>query len=148
MFRYFNFHRKAVPAPLTAESFTAECLHVLNGTTIGTAIYILSCLCPDDFTVILEFLRIDLSQPHQHALPARKRVHVTSSSHTDVISQLRAYMNTLPAKAQGDLWLEVAQRWLLTCPMDAAYYKPDESGMDLFCQKLRNDLLDSILNIN
>ena len=136
-----------MPAPVTAQSFTAECLQILDGATIGTAIYILSCLCPDDCSVILDLLRIDLHQPHQHAFPARKHLHGTSSSYTEVISQLRAYMNTLPAKARGDLWLGVAHRWLLTCPMDAAYYKPDESGMDLFCQKLRNDMLDSILNI-
>jgi hypothetical protein len=65
-----------------------------------------------------------------------------------MISHLRAYAKTPSPEVYRRVWLELAERWLLTCPMDEEYYKPDETGKDLFCQKLRNDLLDRILNIS
>lgn len=132
----------------SGKSFVSECQRALNATTAGTAIYILSCLYPEDFSVILELLRFDLNQPHDHPLLSKKCSQADLRSNTNVISSLQTYARVLPAKEYSCLWLEIVEHWLLTCPVDEEYYAPDETGKDLFCHKLRSDLLDRILNIS
>ena len=131
-----------------SESFISDCLQVLENTTPGTAIYILSCLCPESMDVILGLIRLDLSRPHRHPYPSKKPVNAWSGSYEEAISHLRNYGSLLPEKVYGRLWLEVAHHWLLTCPFDEKYYKSDEDGNDMFCQKLRSDLIDRILKID
>lgn len=101
------------------EGFIFDCLRVLDSTTAGTAIYILSYLCPEDFDVILEL------DHHEH-LP-EKRVHVSSSSYADVIAHLRNYANTLPTEIY-------CRAWLLTRPIDKDYYQENEMGKDIFAK--------------
>ena len=137
-----------IPTTSPSEDFISNCLQVLDSTTPGTVIYILTCLCPEDFAVILDLLHFDLSQPHHHKYLSEKRVHVASNTYAAVISNLQAYTNTLPRQVYCDLWLEVAQRWLLTCPIDPEYYLEDETGKELYCQRLRSELIERILNIN
>lgn len=132
----------------SGRSFVSECLRALNASTAGTAIYILSCLYPEDFAIILELLRFDLSQPHHHPLLSKECLHFNLRSNANVISCLQKYARILPAKEYSRLWLEIVQHWLLTCPVDEEYYMPSETGKDLFCQKLRSDLIDSILNMS
>lgn len=128
--------------------FGTECLKILNTTTAGTAIYILSCLYPEDFNVILELLRFNLSQPHHHPFLSKKNLPIDLRFHATMISSLQEYARILPPKEYSCLWLEVVEHWLLNCPIDQEYYKPNETSQDLFCHKLRSDLLDSILNIS
>ena len=130
------------------EDFLAACLKLLDGTTPGTAIYILSCLCPENMDVILNLTHLDLSQPHHHALPSKKRVRLSSSSYDDAISHLRAYGSRLSEKDYGRLWLEAAHQWLLTCPLTEEYYQPDEGDEDTFCRRLRSELLDRIMRFD
>ncbi len=98
--------------------------------------------------MILELLRFDLIQPHHHPSPSTKCLYVELHSNTNIISCLQEYARTLPAKEYSCLWLEVVKRWLLTCPIDEEYYMFDENGKDLFCHKLRSELIDRILNIS
>ena len=143
---------KAIHDPISifenGKSFVSECSRVLNTTTAGTAIYILSCSYPEDFTAILELLRFDLSQPHRHPVLSGKRLSIDLRSKANMISSLQEYARILPAKEYSRLWLEIVEHCLLTCPIDVEHYKPDENRKDVFCQKLRGDLLDSILNIS
>ena len=137
----------STPANIRSDNFISECLQILDSTTTGTAIYILSSLCPEDFATILDLLRFDLGQPHRHPRLSETRVHDKSSTYTRVIKDLQAYANTLPQEVYRLMWLELAERWLLTCPMNPEFYLENETGKELFCQKLRNDLMDRILNI-
>lgn len=121
---------------------------MLNSCSTGTALYGLSCLCPDDFDVILDLVRLDLSQPHQHGLLAEQNTHLRYGSYEDLVVHLRAYMNTLPVRDQGAFWLELTRGWLLSCRMSPAYYRADETGTEIFCQKLRSDLVERILRID
>ena len=132
---------------VSIEDVISDCLKTLDSCSTGTAIYVLSCLCPEDIAV-LELVRLDLSQPHQHKRLSEKDIRLRSNSYEDLLSHLRAYTRIVPTKDYPHFWLELTRNWLLTCPIDPDYCQDDETGKDLFCQKLRNELIDRILVIS
>jgi hypothetical protein len=131
---------------VSIEDVISDCLKTLDSCSTGTAIYILSCLCPEDIAV-LELVRLDLSQPHQHKPLAGRNIRPEPHSYEDLLSHLQARTSIVPAKDLPHLWIELTRNWLITCPVDPDYYRDDEAGKELFCQKLRNELVDRILNL-
>ncbi len=138
----------SIPTTGTFQHVISYCLQLLNSYPASTIIYILACLCPEDFALVLELVRLDLSQPHQHKQLSEKDIRLRSNSYEELLSHLRAYTSNVPAKDYPHLWLELTRSWLLTCPIDPDYYLDDETGKELFCQKLRNELIDRILKIS
>lgn len=145
-------HLASIPPNSAIQHIIPRWLKVLNSYSTGTAMYILSCLCPEDFAVVLALVRLDLSQPHQHKYLPKKDVRLKSNSYEDSISHLRACVSLLPTRTYSHFWLELTRRWLLTCPVDTEDgkedCKPDENGNDMFCQKLRSQLIENILKID
>lgn len=138
----------SIPTDFTFLPIISACLPLLHSYPAGTMLYILDCLCPEDFALVLDLVRLDLSQPHQHKRPPAQDVRHRPNSYEDLLSHLRAYTSNVPAKDYPHFWLELTRSWLLTCPIDPDYYQDDETGKELFCQKLRNELADRILNIS
>jgi hypothetical protein len=120
----------------------------LNHYPAGTLIYDLVCLCPDDFDVILDLVRLDLSQPHEHKAFQKSDIYLASCAYGNLQAKLHAHISAVPPEGYSRFWLELTKRWLLTCPIDPGYYLEDETGKELYCQKLRSELLERILNIN
>lgn len=137
-----------ISADCTFQHVVSRCLELLRPYSPGTAIYALSCLCPKDFSVILELVRLNLSQTHHHKRLPENDIRLRPTSHGDLLSSLRAYTDTVPTEDYCHFWLELTRSWLLTCPLDSDYYQDDETSRDLYCQKLRNELVDRILNIS
>jgi len=138
----------SIPVDSTFQFVLSGCLQRLNSYSTGTAIYILSCLCPEDFDVILNLVRLDLNGPHDHKHLLEQDVHIAPRSYENLLSNLRAQTSIVPPKEYSRFWLELTRHWLLTCPVDPVYDQYDESGKDIFCQRLRNELIDRILNIS
>jgi hypothetical protein len=128
------------------EDRISDCVELLNHYPASTLIYDLARLCPDDFDVILNLIRLDLSQPHEHKHLRKMDLCLASFTYEKLHAKLRAVIDVIPPEEYSHFWLELTKRWLLTCPLDSAY-SPDESGKDLFCQKLRSELVERILNI-
>lgn len=120
-------------------------LHVLNHYPVSTGIYILACLCPYEIAV-LDILQFDMSQPHQHKV--RKNIPLRPNSYENLLLRLKFYSNLIPPIYYENFWLELTRCWFLTCPIDPDYYLEDENGKELYCQRLRNELIDRILNLN
>jgi len=137
-----------IPTSERFEQVVSDCLELLNGYSAGTIMYILNCLCPDDFALIIELVRLDLSPAHQHKRLSEKDVPPRSDSYKELLSLLRAHTSKIPAKDYPHFWLELTRNWLLTCPIDPDYYREDETGKDLFCRRLRIELVERILNIS
>ena len=123
------------------------CLQALNSYTVDAGLYILSCLCSENFPIIMGLVRLDLNQPHQHKSLSEKDPSIPCS-YEDLLQDLQIQMKRVPADDYPQVWLELAGKWLLTCPVDTRYYRIDEAGKELFCQILRSELLDRILDIN
>jgi len=132
----------------TVPGLISYCLQRLDGCSAGTAMYILSCLCPDDFDLVLALIRLDLSCPHQHKWLSEKNRPLKSNSCEDLLALLRIRTSNIPMKEYSHFWLELTKGWLLTCTVDLEYYRTDETGEDLFCQKLRSELVERILRID
>ena len=137
----------SIPAAGAFQHVISHCLQVLNSCPAGTALYVLSSLCPADVAV-LDLLHLDLSQPHQHKRPREKDVHPTLNRDENLLSHLQAHTSIVSPQDYPCFWLELTRNWLITCPVDPDYYRDDEAGKELFCQKLRNELIDRILNIS
>jgi hypothetical protein len=137
----------SIPAAGTFQPIMSHCLQLLNPYSPGTVLYILDCLCPYEVAV-LDLVHLDLSQPHQHKRLSEKDVRLRPDSYEELLSHFRAYTRIVPAKDYLHFWLELTRSWLLTCPIDPDYYQDDETGKDLFCQKLRSELIDRILKIS
>ena len=131
----------------TAPELKSYCLQLLNSCTAGTALYILNCLFPDDFDLVFDLLRFDLDFPHQHKWLSEKDMTPKSDSYKDVLAILQARTNLIPMKDYPHFWLDLTKSWLLSCPVDPEYYLAEEAGKDLYCQKLRGELVERILNI-
>lgn len=144
--------RAITPVPIrtfgTVDTAISDFLAILNSCSTGTALYVLSCLCPDDFDVILDLVRLDLSQPQQRSYLAKYEADLRHGPCEDLVAYLRAYMNILPVRDQGPFWLELTRHWLLSCRMSPAYYRADETGTEIFCRKLRSELVERILRID
>ena len=125
-----------------------HCLQQLNTCSAGTALYILDCLCPDDFALVLDLLRLDLSDPHQHKRLSKKDIPLESDPNEHLLALLRAGTGIVPAKDYPHFWLELTKRWLLTSPVDPKYDLAHEAGTDMLCQKLRAELVERILRID
>ena len=142
--------RKHIPGSLeygsAFENVISICLDRLNSCSAGNALYLLSCLCPEDFQVILDLVRLDLNQPHEQKYS--KDIYCRRDPREDLLPHLHAYMNIIPAKDRGRLWLELTRRWLLSCPIPPTDDKAEESGKDLLCQKLQSELIERILRID
>ena len=140
---------ETVPFSLsTAENFQSvisACLPMLHSYPVGTMLYILDCLCPRDFP-ILDFVDLELDRPHHHEPLPRNNARL--QPYKDLLSQLRVYANTIPAEDYHRFWLELTRTCLLTCPVDPDYYQEDETGKELFCQRLRSELVERILRID
>jgi hypothetical protein len=119
----------------------------LNSYPAGVALYILNCLCPESFPIIMALVRLDLNQPHQHK-PLSEKEPGIPCSHEDLLQDLRAVTRNIPTPDYAQFWLQLTGKWLLTCPVDANYYRVDDTGKELFCQILRTELLDRILDIS
>jgi hypothetical protein len=132
----------------TFEQLISDCLQLLNHHPAGTLMYDLACLCPDDIDVILNLVRLDLSQPHEHKPFQESDIDLAPSVYENLQADLRAQMSIVPPEEYSRFWLELTKRWLLTCPIDPEYYLEDETGKELYCQKLRSELVERILNIN
>lgn len=111
----------------------------------STVLYILACLCPHEVSV-LELLRLDLNQTHQHAV--RKNIPLNLNLYENLLLFLKFYSNIIPSIDYENFWLELSRCWLLSCPIDPDYYQEDENGKEIYCKRLRNELIDWILNIN
>jgi hypothetical protein len=120
-------------------------LHVLNHYPVSTGIYILACLCPRE-TTVLDVQKFDMSQPHQHKV--RKNNPLRLNSYDNLLLLLKLYSNIIPSIAYENFWLDLSGCWLLSCPIDPYYYQEDENGKEIYCQRLRNELIDWILNLN
>ena len=136
-----------IQSPSAYQAQVSYCLQVLNSYPAGAAIYILSCLCPESFTVIMSLVRLDLNQPHEHT-PLSEQEPSLPCSYEDLLQELQAETSSIPAQDYAQFWLELTGKWLLACPVDPNYYRIDDTGKELFCQILRTELLDRILNIN
>lgn len=132
----------------TAPDLISYCLQRLDTCSAGTALYILDCLCPDDFDLVLDLIRLDLSWPHQHKWILEKDIPLKCDPYEDLLALLRARTSIIPVKAYPHFWLELTKCWLLTCPVDPDYYQDDEAGKEMFCQKLRGELVERILRID
>lgn len=110
-------------------------------------LYILDCMCPRDFS-ILDFVYLDLDLPHHHRRLPRKDIRLKPKSYEDPLSHIRAYINMVPAQDYPRFWLELTRICFLTCPIDPDYYLEDETGKELFCQKMRSELIERILRID
>lgn len=137
----------SIPTDFTFLPIISACLPLLHSYPAGTMLYILDYLCPEDFP-ILDFVHLDLSPPHHHRRLPRTWVRLKPKSYEGLLSHLRVRTCIIPAKDYPRFWLELTRSCLLTCPVDPDYYREDESGRELFCQKLRNELADRILNIS
>lgn len=137
----------STPIVGTYQPIISYCLQVLISYPAGAVLYILSCLCPEDFGVIMELVHLDLNQPHQHK-PLSEKEPSIPCSYEDLLQDLKAQTRNIPAQDYGHFWLELTGKWLLVCLVDKNYYRLDDTGKELFCQKLRNELLDRILNIS
>lgn len=135
----------AIPEPY--EPIISYCLQVLNSYPSAAALYILSCLCPGSFPVVMGLVRLDLNQSHQHQSLSEKEPSIPCS-YEDLLQDLQIQMKRIPAEDYPPVWLQLAGQWLLTCPVDMRYYRVDDTGRELFCQSLRSELLDRILDIN
>jgi hypothetical protein len=135
------------PIPCTYQTQVSYCLQVLNSYPAGAAVYILSRLSPESFTVIMTLVHLDLNQPHQHT-PASEQAPCLPCSVEDLLQDLQAVTGKIPTQDYDHFWLELTEKWLLTCPVDSSYYRVDDTGKELFCQILRSELLDRILDIN
>ena len=132
----------------TAENFQSvisACLPMLHSYPAGTMLYLLDCLCPRDFP-ILDFVELELDLPHHHKQLPRNTVRL--QPYEDLLSRLRVYANTIPAEDYPRFWLELTGRCLLTSPVDPGYYQEDETGKELYCQRLRGELVERILRID
>lgn len=129
------------------EDVISKSLQLLNSCSVGTDLYLLSCLCPDDFHVILSLLRLDLGQPSPPRYVPKGHARY-QSSYKDLLSQLRAYASFLPGEDYSRYWLELTQRWLLSFPVDSIGYKSDEASRDWSRRKLRSELVEWILGID
>lgn len=107
----------SIPATGLFRDIISYCLQLLNTYRASTMIYILACLCPDDFAV-LELVRFDLSEPHQHKQLPHKDIHHKFNTYADLLAHLRAYTSIVPKKDYPLFWLELTKSWLLTCPID------------------------------
>src|SRR5574342_664601 len=94
----------AIPSEMRNEGFISDCIKVLNTATVGTAIYILSRLCPQDFNFIMEVVHVDLSKPHHHEHPRKKIKRAALSSYEDIISHHQAYLKTRPEDVYLHTW--------------------------------------------
>ena len=150
MFREIHEYAVASDSICSADPFQhviSNCVQLLNRYRARHIIYVLTCLCPDEFAVVLDLVRLDLSQPHQHKPLPAKNIHIASDSCENLLSHLRARTNMVPRKDYGHFWLELTRHWLLTCPLDPDFDRNDAASEDLFCQKLRSELVERILNI-
>lgn len=144
-----NEHNATPSSILTTGTFQdglSYCLQLLSFHPAGSVLYLLDCLCPSDL-VVLDLCRLDLDQAHQHKQFPEKNLHFVPNAHEELLADLRAYTRIVPAKEYGHFWLELTKSWLLTCPIDLEYYREDETGKELFCQKLRSELIDRILKL-
>jgi hypothetical protein len=132
----------------TLQQVLSYCLQLLNHYPTSTLIYDLACLCPDDFDVILNLVRLDLSQPHEHKYFQESDIYLAPFAYEKLQSNLRAQICNFSPEEYSRFWLELTKRWLLTCPIDPEYYMEDETGKELYCQKLRSERVERILNIN
>jgi hypothetical protein len=130
-----------------APDLISYCLQQLYTCSAGTALYILDCLCPDDIDLVLDLVRLDLSCPHQHKRLSKKDSPLPSNSSEELLALLRARTSILPAKDFPHFWLELTRRWLLSCPVDPEYCRTDDAGTEMFCRKLRGELVERILNL-
>jgi hypothetical protein len=130
------------------EHLISDCLQLLNHYPAGTLIYDLACLCPEGFDVILNLDRLDLSQPHEHKRFQVSDIFLASFGYENLQPNLRAQISIVPPEEYSRFWLELTKRWLLTCPIDPEYYLEDETGKELYCQKLRSQLVERILHID
>lgn len=132
----------------TFQQTVSSCLQLLNQYPASTLIYDLACLCPDDFGVVLNLVRLDLGQPHEHKHFQESDIYLAPFAYEKLQCNLRAQISLVSPEEYSRFWLELTKRWLLTCPIDPEYYLEDEAGKDLYCQKLRNQLVERILNIS
>jgi hypothetical protein len=146
--RNYGFTPVLTHTPLTFEGVISGCLELLHSCSVGTTLYVLSCLCPDNPNVILDLIHLDLRLPHQHGYLPEKGRYLNHNSDEDVLAQLQAHATRLPAGDQNCFYLELTRRWLLSCPADPAYYKFDECGNEMFCWNLRSELVERILRID
>lgn len=98
--------------------------------------------------MILELVRLDLNQPHDHKRPPKNNVHIKPNSYKKLLSRFRVYANGVPASDYGHFWLELTGSWLLSCPIDPDYEQGGEADQDLFCRRLRTELVESIMRID
>ncbi|HLO33473.1 MAG TPA: hypothetical protein VK249_30275 [Anaerolineales bacterium] len=137
----------SLPMTDAFQPFISSCLSMLHSYSAGTMLYILDGLCPDDFSTVLDLINLDLSLPHHHDRLPGRNVHIGSNS-KDGLSYFRLYTSIVPAKDFPRFWLELTRSCLLTFPIDPDYYQEDESGNELFCQKMRSELIERILRID
>jgi hypothetical protein len=95
----------------------------------------------------MDLVRLDLNQPHQHK-PLSEKEPILPCSYEDLLQDFQDQTRNIHAQDYGNFWLELTEKWLLACPVDTSYYGVDDTGKELFCQKLRSELLDRILNIS
>lgn len=151
MFRNLSEHKSAPDSSSMADTLqqaVSDCLQLLNHYSVSTQIYDLVCLCPDDFDVILNLVRLDLNQPHEHKHFQESDIYLAPFAYEKLQSNLRAQISNFSPEEYSRFWLELTKRWLLTFRIDPGYYREDETGKELYCQKLRSELLERILNIN
>ena len=136
-----------IPTTCEFQPIISSCLSLLYSYPAGTLLYILDCLSPrNDFSTVMDLIQLDLSLPHHHPSAARKNNHVRPNP-KDLLSCLQVYTSIVPAKDFPRFWLELTHWCLLTFPIDPNYYREDENGNELFCQKMRSELVERILNI-
>lgn len=129
------------------QDMIAGCLPLLNSYSTATAIYLLICLCPEDFDVILNLVRLDLSQPFEYQPLLEKEAGRKLHAREDLLSLLQTQKSIVPIKDYCCFWLELTRGWLLSCPFDPDYFRDPETDENLFRQKLRSELVERILNI-
>jgi hypothetical protein len=137
----------SIPTAVTFQPIISSCLPLLHSCPAGTMLYILDCLCPEDFP-ILDFGQLDLSPPHHHRRLSTLEVRLRPKCYEGLLSHLRAQTSIIPAKDYPRFWLELTRSCLLTSPVDPDYYREDQSGKELFCQRLRSELIERILRID
>lgn len=126
----------------------ADCLQHLHACSAGSAMYILDCLCPDDSSLVIDLLHLELDIPHEHRRFSEIELLRTSESCERVLLLLRTRTKTIPQEQYSQFWLELTKCWLLTCPIDPEHYLADDTGKELYCYKLRSELIERILNIS
>lgn len=125
----------------------SSCLPLLHSCRAGSMLYMLDCLCPGDFS-ITDIAHIDLSKPHYHRQRSPAEFRLMPTSEEFLLVKIKIHVNSIRPTDYPDFWVELTRKSLLTCPVDPKYYQEDKQGKELFCQRLRSELIDRIFKID